>query len=101
MNTKTQKTKLLPLIPPGEILAEEFLKPLDVSEYCLAKAIAVPPRRINEIMHGKRAITMDTAWRLGKFFGTTPQFWLNLQTGYDLRKMEREGNLPKIEPLAA
>jgi addiction module HigA family antidote len=102
MKTKTKtKTKFLPLIPPGEVLDEEFLKPLGVTQYRLAKAIAVPPRRINEIVHGKRAITTDTAWRLGQYFGTTPQFWLNLQTGYELRRLEREGALPKIEPLAA
>ena len=100
MKAKT-KTKLLPLIPPGEVLDEEFLKPLGVTQYRLAKAIAVPPRPINEIVHGKRAITTDTAWRLGQYFGTTPQFWLNLQTSYDLRRLEREGALPKIEPLAA
>lgn len=99
-NPKVKKAKLLPLVHPGEVLAEEFLKPLGVSEYKLSKAIAVPPRRINEIVHGTRAITADTAWRLGQFFRMTPQFWLNLQTGYDLRKLEREGGLPKIEPLA-
>ena len=96
---KTKKTKLLPLIPPGEVLAEEFLKPLGVSEYRLSKAIAVPPRRINEIVHGTRAITTDTAWRLGQFFGTSPQFWLNHQTGYDLRKLEREGSLAQDRAL--
>jgi addiction module HigA family antidote len=100
-NTKTKtKTKLLPLIPPGEVLDEEFLKPLGVTQYRLAKAIAVPPRRINEIVHGKRAITADTACRLGQYFGTTPHFWLNLQTSYDLRRFEREGALPIIERLA-
>ena len=99
-NPKAKKTSLLPLVHPGEILTEEFLKPLGVSEGKLSKAIAVPPRRINEIVHGTRAITADTAWRLGRFFRMTPQFWLNLQTGYDLRKLEREGGLPKIEPLA-
>lgn len=100
MKTKTPATKRLPLVPPGEILAEEFLTPLGITEYRLAKAIAVPPRRINEIVHGKRAITTDTAWRLGQYFGTTAQFWLNLQTGYDLRCLERKGGLPKIEPFA-
>jgi antitoxin HigA-1 len=103
MNAKVKiqtKTKLLPLIKPGEVLDEEFLKPLGVTEYRLAKAIAVPPRRINEIVHGKRAITTNTAWRLGQYFGTTPQFWLNLQSSYDLRRLERQGGLPKIERLA-
>lgn len=69
---------------PGEILSEEFLKPLKVSQYRLAKDISVPPRRINEIVHGKRAISADTALRLARYFGTSERFWLNLQTRYDL-----------------
>jgi addiction module HigA family antidote len=73
-------------IHPGEILKEEFLEPLAITEYRLAKDIAVPPRRINEITHGLRAITADTALRLGKYFGTSPQFWLNLQSHYELEK---------------
>lgn len=76
--------KKLDSIHPGEILLEEFLKPLDMSQYRLAKEISVPPRRINEIVHGKRAVSADTALRLSRFFGTTDRFWLNLQTGYDL-----------------
>ena len=76
--------KLLPPIHPGEILLEEFLKPMGVSQYRLAKAISVPARRINEIVHGKRAITADTALRLSRFFGMTDRFWMNLQTRYDL-----------------
>jgi addiction module HigA family antidote len=71
-------------IHPGEILLEEFLKPLGVSQYRLAKDISVPGRRINEIVHGKRSITADTALRLAKFFGTTERFWLNLRVRYDL-----------------
>ena len=63
---------------------EEFLKPLEISQYRLAKSLSVPPRRINEIVHGKRAITADTALRLSRYFGTSERFWLNLQTGYDL-----------------
>ena len=74
----------LPPIHPGEILLEEFLKPLGFSQYRLAHDIGVPPRRINEIVHGKRAITANTALRLARYFGTTAQFWLNLQTRYDL-----------------
>ncbi len=97
MKTKIPNSKQLALVPPGEVLAEEFLKPLGISEYRLAKDIAVPARRINEIVHGKRAITTDTAWRFGQYFGTTPQFWLNLQTSYDLRRLQRNGDLPKIE----
>lgn len=71
-------------IHPGEILLEEFLEPMEISQYRLAKDIAVPPRRINEIVHGKRAISANTALRLSKYFGTTAQFWLNLQTHHDL-----------------
>jgi addiction module HigA family antidote len=78
------KNKKLPPIHPGEILIEEFLKPMGISQYRLAKDISVPPRRINEIVHGKRSITADTALRLGRFFEIAPQFWLNLQNRFDL-----------------
>ena len=78
----------LPPIHPGEILKEEFLEPMGISQYRLAKDISVSPRRINEIVHGKRAITADTALRLGRFFNMSPQFWLNLQTRYDLEVTE-------------
>jgi len=71
-------------IHPGEILLEEFLDPLAISQYRLAKDISVPPRRINEIVHGKRSITADTGLRLARYFGTSERFWLNLQTRYDL-----------------
>jgi len=81
-------SKQLPPIHPGEILMEEFLEPMGISQYRLAKDISVPPRRINEIVHGKRSITADTALRLGRFFGMSPQFWLNLQTRYDLEMTE-------------
>ena len=77
------KTKLA-RIHPGEILLEEFLKPLGVSQYRLAKDTSVPPRRINEIVHGLRSITADTALRLARFFGNSERFWLNLQARYDL-----------------
>ncbi|MDP2643414.1 MAG: HigA family addiction module antitoxin [Desulfobacterales bacterium] len=80
--------KKLPPIHPGEILMGEFLEPMGISQYRLAKDISVPPRRINEIVHGKRSITADTALRLGRFFGMSPQFWLNLQTRYDLEVTE-------------
>ena len=70
--------------PPGEILLEEFLKPLGITQYRIAKDMSVPPRRINEIVQGKRAITADTALRLARYFGTTDRFWLNLQARYDL-----------------
>ena len=82
------KYKKLPPIHPGEILREEFLEPMGISQYRLAKDISVPPRRINEIVHGKRSITADTALRLGRFFNMSPQFWLNLQTRYDLEVTE-------------
>jgi len=74
----------MPPIHLGEILLEEFLQPLSISQYRLAKDISVPPRRINEIVHGKRAISADTALRLARYFGTTDRFWLNLQTRYNL-----------------
>ena len=71
-------------IHPGEILFEEFLKPLGITQYRLAKDISVPPRRINEIIHGKRSISADTALRLSRYFGLSERFWLNLQARYDL-----------------
>ena len=74
----------IPPIHPGEILLEEFLEPLGLSQYRLAKDISVAPRRINEIVHGKRSISADTALRLARYFATTDRFWLNLQTRYDL-----------------
>jgi len=89
--------KKLPPIHPGEILLEEFLKPLGLTQYRLAKSLSVPPRRINEIGQGKRAITADTALRLARFFGNSERFWLNLQTTYDL-ELERDklaDRLPK------
>lgn len=77
-------TKKIKSIHPGEILMEEFLKPLNITQYRLAKGIGVSARRINEVVHGARAITADTALRLGKYFNNSPQFWLNLQSHYDL-----------------
>ncbi len=78
----------LPPVHPGEILLEDFLKPLNITRYRLAKSIGVPQRRIDEICSGKRAITAETALRLALFFGTDPQSWLNLQTHYDLECLE-------------
>ena len=75
-------------IHPGIILLEEFLQPMGISQYRLAKDTSVPARRINEIVHGKRSVTADTALRLGKFFNMTPQFWMNLQSRYDLEVAE-------------
>ena len=88
--------KLLDPIPPGEILYEEFMKPLGVSINALAREIAVPPNRISEVVSGKRAITADTALRLGKYFGVSPEIWTGLQTNYDLRVAKRT-TWPKIE----
>ena len=76
--------KRLPPVHPGEVLLLDFLEPLGLTQYRLAKSLSVPPRRINEIVHGKRAVTADTALRLARFFGTSERFWLNLQTAYDL-----------------
>ena len=76
--------KKMPPVHPGEILLEEFLKPMGISQYRLAVDISVPPRRINEIVHGKRAVTADTALRLARYFGNSEGFWMNLQTRYDL-----------------
>ena len=79
----------LPPVHPGEILLEEFLSPLGVSQYRLAKETSVPPRRINEIVRGSRSISADTALRLARYFGTSERFWLNLQSRYDL-EMEKD-----------
>ncbi len=86
----------LPSIHPGEILLEEFLDPLGLSQYRVAHDISVPPRRINEIVHGKRAITADTALRLARYFGTTDRFWLNLQARFDLEQ-ERDNLGNRLE----
>ena len=98
------KNKTLANITPGEILEEEFLKPMGLTQYRLAKDIGVPPRRINEIVKGERAITADTALRLARFFNMSAQFWLNLQTHYDLeREEERLGKRleKEVKKLAA
>lgn len=79
-----------PPIHPGEILLEDFLRPMDISQYRLAKDISVDPRRVNEIVHGKRAITADTALRLGRYFSTSARLWINLQAHYDLEIQEIE-----------
>jgi antitoxin HigA-1 len=90
-------------VHPGEILLEEFLRPLGVSQYRLAKEIGVPARRINEIVHGQRRISADTALRLARFFGTSERFWINLQARYDLEaEKDRLGDaLDGIRPLSA
>ena len=77
-------------IHPGEILLEEFLVPMDISQNALARGIAVPPRRINEIVLGKRAVSADTALRLARYFGTSEQFWMGLQSDYDLEEARKQ-----------
>lgn len=89
-------------IHPGEVLMLDFLEPLGVTQHRLAVSIGVPPRRINEIVHGKRRISADTALRLARYFGTSERFWINLQSRYDL-KIERDNlgsKLEAITPLA-
>jgi len=98
------KAKKLPPIHPGEIPREEFMKPLGLSQNALARALRVPPRRINEIVLENRAITAETALRLARFFGTTAEFWAHLQADYDLRLARRQ-SLDTVEreiaPMAA
>ena len=97
-----RKKKMLPL-HPGEILMEEFLGPKEISQYRLAKDIHVPPRRINEIVHGKRSITADTALRLARYFEMSPEFWLGLQMDYDLdvaQDSSKEQLRQEVQPCA-
>ena len=93
--------KLYPPIHPGEVLMADFIEGFGITQNKLAVSIGVPPRRINEIVHGKRAITADTALRLGRYFGIEPQFWLNLQTRYDLEVAEEQtaAQIESITPL--
>lgn len=90
-----------PPIHPGEILLEDFLKPMGISQYRLAQAIHVSPRRINEIVHGTRGITADTAVRLSRYFGTSAELWLGLQADYDLQWAQENLHDVEILPLAA
>ena len=90
--------KLLDPIPPGEILLEDFMKPLGISINGLARDINVPPNRISEIVNGKRAISADTALRLGKYFSVSPGIWMDLQSDFDIRTAQRTV-WPEIEPL--
>lgn len=95
------KEKFLPLVTPGEVLKEEFLTPLGITPYRVAKDIGVSPTAVGQIIAGTRAISPDMALRLGSYFGTTAKFWLNLQIHFDLRKLEREMPVrPKITPCA-
>lgn len=88
--------KKLDLIAPGEILLEDFMRPMGISQNRLARDVDVRPARINDIIHGRRAITADTALRLAKYFGTSAELWIGLQTEYDLRRARRE-TWPKVE----
>jgi antitoxin HigA-1 len=94
-HTESIMTKKFAPVHPGEVLLEEFLKPMEISQYKLAKDISVHPRRVNEIVHGKRSISADTALRLSRYFGLSERFWLNLQARYDLEveKDRLEGRL--------
>ncbi len=91
-------TPEMPPIHPGEILVEEFLMPLEVTQHRLAVEIGVPPRRINEIVHGKRRISADTALRLARYFGTSERFWINLQSRYDI-EVERDRLGPTLDAI--
>ena len=93
--TQRKAVKLAP-VHPGEVLLADFLEPLGLSQYRLAKDVSVPPRRINEIVHGTRGVTADTALRLARYFGTTERFWLNLQARFDL-ETQREALGPRLE----
>src|SRR5438477_10243777 len=98
------KTNKLPPIHPGEILREEFLRPIGLSQNALARALKVPPRRINEIVLQKRGITADTALRLARYFGTSAEMWAGLQADYDLRRAryQKEKKIERdVEPLGA
>ncbi len=101
--TFMKKQKRLPNVHPGEVLLEEFLKPMALSQNALARAVDVPPRRINEIVLGKRAITADTAIRLARSFGTSEQFWMGLQADYDLEeaKLKTADAFQNVRPVAA
>lgn len=91
------REKRIALTTPGEILSDEFLKPYNLKEVDVALDISIHPSRLSEIIHGKRAISMDTARRFARYFGTTPQFWLNLQNNYDLQKAEEDGSTTAIK----
>ena len=97
------KTKKLPLIHPGEVLLEDFMKPLGISPYALAKSLGVPPIRISQIVRGRRAITADTALRLARYFSTSAEVWVGLQGRYDieLEEDQMESQLRRIQPRVA
>jgi len=89
-------------LKPGEILLEDYMKPMGLTQNALARALGVPPRRVNEIIHGKRSITLDTSLRLGRYFGQSPRFWLNVQTECDLRNAKQlfERIAREVRPMA-
>ena len=103
MTTAEDEMAKIPPVQPGEVLMEDFIRGFEITQHRLAVSIGVPPRRINEIVHGRRAITADTALRLGKYFGTSAQFWLNLQDRYDLDLAEDRAaeQIANIVPLHA
>lgn len=94
--------KIMPVVTPGELLQSEFMEPLEISQNALARAMKVPPRRINEIIHGKRAITADTALRLGRVLGTSAEMWMNLQNHYEMEiaKIKTGDIIGILKPLA-
>ena len=100
MSKSSTTTEMIPNPHPGEMLMEDFLEPMQLSQNALARAIGVPPRRINEIVLGKRAITADTDLRLARYFGLSDGFWLGVQADYDLMEQRRRiaGELSRIEP---
>jgi len=104
MNDNNSEPQWLPLATPGELLRREFMEPLDLSANALARALHVPANRITAILNGNRAITADTALRLARYFGTSAEFWLNLQTDYDLRlaRRDKEASIhSQVKPRAA
>jgi antitoxin HigA-1 len=101
MTSRTRKTRPRVRTHPGEVLSLEYLEPLGISARALAAEIGVPPNRLTEIVAGRRAVTADTALRLGRHFGTTPMFWLNLQTAHDLSKAEAETDYSRVPVRAA
>jgi addiction module HigA family antidote len=100
---KSMRRVNLKNITPGEILLEDYMKPMGLSQNALARALDVPPRRVNEIIHGKRAITLDTSLRLARYFGQSPRFWLNIQNERDLRNAQKlqERIFQQIRPCVA
>jgi addiction module HigA family antidote len=98
---KTKTTKTLPPMHPGEMLREDWLADYSLTPYALAKALKVPQSRLSEILRGKRAITADTALRLSRYFGNSPEFWLNLQSDYDLRMTDAARIQAEVLPRAA